>query len=115
MMAKIAFWITAGPDQSGKALSGLRLAERLRTIRGQKDVQVYLFGPGVRLTTDGDSNIAQALKDLQLADVSVGACPANVKQMGLDETRVVASGAVLRPAGEVLVDLVEAGYQIIGI
>jgi len=27
----------------------------------------------------------------------------------------MASGAVLRPAGEVLVELVDAGYQIIGV
>ncbi|MCL5063667.1 MAG: DsrE family protein [Firmicutes bacterium] len=114
-MAKIAFWITAGPDQAPKAMAGLRLAQRLRTVRDQKEVEVYLFGPGVRLTTDPNPGIQEVLQDLKLADVRVGACPANVKQMGLDEEQVMASGAVLRPAGEVLVELVDAGYQIIGV
>ncbi len=114
-MAKIAFWITAGPDQPMKALSGLRLAQRLRTTRDQKDVQVYLFGPGVALTTDSNPQIQEVLKDLREASVSVQACPANVKQMGLDEKAVLATGTTLRPAGEVLVELVDQGYQIVGV
>ncbi len=114
-MAKIAFWITAGPDQAGKALSGLRLAERLRTVRQQEDVQVYLFGPGVQLTTSDNPQIQEALKDLRAASVTVQACPANVKQMNLDEAAVQATGVALRPAGEVLVELVDQGYQIIGV
>ena len=114
-MAKIAFWITAGPDQAGKALSGLRLAQRLRTTRGQKDIQVYLFGPGVKLSTDDNPDIQSALKDLREASVTVEACPANVKQMGLDEAAVSAAGVILRAAGEVLVELTDAGYQIIGV
>jgi hypothetical protein len=114
-MAKIAFWITAGPDQSAKALSGLRLAERLRSVRKQQDVQVYLFGPGVKLTTDGDPQIQAVLQDLRQASVTVEACPANVKQLGLDEAAVLATGVGLRPAGEVLVELVDNGYQIVGV
>lgn len=114
-MAKIAFWITAGPDQRGKALSGLRLAQRLRAVRHEEHVQVYLFGPGVRLTVDDDPDIKQVLTDLKEASVTVQACPANVKQMGLDEAVVLASGARLRPAGEVLVELADDGYQIIGV
>ena len=114
-MAKIAFWITAGPDQPLKALSGLRLAHRLRTTRDQKDVQVYLFGPGVQLTTDNNPEIQGVLKDLRAASVTVGACPANVKQLGLDEAAVLATGTQLRPAGEVLLELVDDGYQIVGV
>lgn len=114
-MAKIAFWITAGPDQAQKALSGLRLAQRLRTVRDQKDVRVYLFGPGVGLTLDSNPQIQEVFKDLREAPVSVEACPANVKQMGLDEEAVVAAGVTLRPAGEVLVELTDAGYQVIGV
>lgn len=114
-MAKIAFWITAGPDQMGKALTGLRLAERLKTVRGEKDVQVYLFGPGVRLTTDGNADVQAALKALRGAEVAVQACPANVQQMGLDEAAVLATGVGLRPAGEVLIELVDQGYQVIGV
>lgn len=114
-MAKIAFWITAGPDQALKALSGLRLAQRLKTTRDQRDVRVYLFGPGVALTVENNPQIEQVLQDLRAADVSVEACPANVKQLGLDESAVLATGTVLRPAGEVLVELVDQGYQIVGV
>lgn len=114
-MAKIAFWITAGPDQAMKALTGLRLAQRLRTTRDQKDVQVYLFGPGVALTTDQNPQIQEALSDLREASVTVQACPANVKQLELDEEAVLATGTTLRPAGEVLLELVDAGYQVIGV
>jgi len=114
-MAKIAFWITAGPELADKALTGLRLAERLRTTRHEKDIEVYLFGPGVKLTTDENPEIQSALKALKEAGVRVQACPANVKQLGLDEAVVSASGAQLRPAGEVLIELADAGYQIIGV
>ncbi len=114
-MAKIAFWITAGPDQAQKALSALILAQRLRTVRHQQDVEVYLFGPGVALITAKIPAIQQALAALKEAAVSARACPANVQQMGLDEQAVSATGVVLEPAGLVLVDLVEQGYQIIGV
>ena len=114
-MAKIAFWITAGPDQAPKALSGLRLAQRLRTTRDEKDIQVYLFGPGVQLSTTDNPQIQEVLKDLREASVTVQACPANVKQMGLNEDAVLATGVKLRPAGEVLVELVDNGFQVIGV
>lgn len=45
-MAKVAFWITAGPALADKALSNLVLAGRLKANRGQ-DVQVYFLGPGL--------------------------------------------------------------------
>ena len=114
-MAKIAFWITAGPDQANKALSALVLAQRLRTVRHQQDVEVYLFGPGVALTTAGIPAIQQALAALKESEVRTRACPANVRQMGLDEQVVSATGVVLEPAGAVIVDLVDQGYQIIGV
>ncbi len=114
-MAKIAFWITAGPDQASKALSGLRLAQRLRTTRDQRDIQVYLFGPGVQLTTSENPQLQEVLKDLKDASVTVQACPVNVKQLGLDEAAVLATGVSLRQAGEVLLDLCDQGYQIIGV
>ena len=113
-MAKIAFWITAGPDQVGKAMSGLRLAERLKTNRGE-DVKVYLFGPGVALGQSDIPEVVKVLEDLRAGEVGVQACPANVEQLGLDQATIEAHGINLRPAGEVLVELVEAGYQIVGI
>jgi hypothetical protein len=113
-MAKIAFWITAGPDQAAKAMSGLRLAQRLKATRGQ-DVRVYLFGPGVALAEGKNPDVDQVLKDLRESEVEVQACPANVAQMNLDEQVIVAHGVGLRPAGEVLVELVEDGYQIVGV
>jgi hypothetical protein len=113
-MAKIAFWITAGPDQAAKAMSGLRLAERLKTTRGQ-DVKVYLFGPGVALGQSDIPEVVKALEDLRVGEVGVQACPANVEQLGLDRAAIEAHGIGLRPAGEVLVELVEEGYQIVGV
>jgi hypothetical protein len=113
-MAKIAFWITAGPDQAPKALSGLRLAERLKTRRGE-DVKVYLFGPGVALGEGKIPEIKAVLDDLRAGEVELQACPANVEQMGLDAAVLEANGVGMRPAGEVLVELVDAGYQIVGI
>lgn len=113
-MAKIAFWVTAGQDLEAKALAGLRLAARLKTAR-QQEVQVYLFGPGVGLAVSESPAVQSALKDLREADVAVGACPANVENMGLDTMAVSAVGVGLRPAGEVMIELVENGYQVIGI
>lgn len=113
-MAKIAFWITAGPDQVGKAMSGLRLAERLKTRRGE-DVKVYLFGPGVALADGTHAEVSAVLAELREGEVEVQACPANVDQLGLDHAVVEAHGVGLRPAGEVLVELVEAGYQVVGV
>ncbi|MHB8191046.1 MAG: DsrE family protein [Ferrimicrobium sp.] len=113
-MAKIAFWITAGSDQIGKAMSGLRLAQRLKTTRDQ-DIRVYLFGPGVALGESKDDAVRTVLEDLREAGVPVGACPANVVQMGLDENAISGFGIELRPAGEVLIELVESGYQVVGV
>jgi hypothetical protein len=113
-MAKIAFWITAGTDLESKALAGLRLATRLKTVR-QQDVKVYLFGPGVGLAASDSPQLVSALTDLRAAGVPLGACPANVKMMGLDEAVVLAAGAELTPAGEVLIDYVESGYEVVGI
>ncbi|WP_298345117.1 DsrE family protein [Ferrimicrobium sp.] len=113
-MVKIAFWITAGPDQVDKAMSGLRLAQRLRANRGQ-DVRVYLFGPGVALGESSIPAVLEVLSDLQESEVPVQACPANVTQMGLDEKVLTGRGIALEPAGNIMIELVESGYQIIGV
>ncbi|MCL8206601.1 MAG: DsrE family protein [Actinomycetia bacterium] len=113
-MAKLAFWIMSGPDQAAKALAALRLADRLKSVRHQ-EVQVYLYGPGVRLAVEGDEAVRQALRDLGGHEVPVQACPVNVQQLGLAEDAVRGAGVGLRPAGEVLVELVEQGYQVIGV
>jgi hypothetical protein len=113
-LARIAFWIMSGPDQSAKALAALRLADRLKTVRGQ-DVQVYLYGPGVRLAVEGEEAVRQAFHELGGHDVPVQACPVNVQQLGLAEEAVRGAGVGLRPAGEVLVELIEQGYQVIGV
>ncbi|WP_276938544.1 DsrE family protein [Ferrimicrobium acidiphilum] len=113
-MAKIAFWITAGPDQADKALSGLRLAQRLRANRAQ-DTRVYLFGPGVALGESSIPAVVAVLEDLRNSEVPVQACPANVEQMGLDEKVITGRGIELEPAGNVMIELVESGYQIVGV
>ncbi|MCL5052919.1 DsrE family protein [Ferrimicrobium acidiphilum] len=113
-MAKIAFWITAGPDQADKALSGLRLAQRLRANRAQ-DTRVYLFGPGVALGESSIPAVVAVLEDLRKSEVPVQACPANVEQMGLDEKVITGRGIELEPAGNVMIELVESGYQIVGV
>ena len=111
-MAKIAFWITAGPDLRDKALANLILAGRLKTHRNQ-DVEVYFFGPGVRLASVGDAAIDEALATLTGAQVPLAACPANADQYGVTE-QVSARGITMELAGEALVRLVEQGYQIVG-
>lgn len=114
-MARIAFWITAGPDQADKALAGLRLAERLATGR-QQDVKVFLYGPGVRLAATDRPDIAEALTALRSGAIPVQACPFNVKQQGVDAETVTAVGVNIdQPAGEALIQLVEDGYQVIGV
>ncbi len=113
-MTKIAFWITAGPDQADKALSGLRLAQRLRANRAQ-DTRVYLFGPGVALGESSIPAVVAVLEDLRNSEVPVQACPANVEQMGLDEKVITGRGIELEPAGNVMIELVESGYQIVGV
>jgi hypothetical protein len=113
-MAKIAFWITAGPELEDKALSGLRLASRLKAVR-QQDVQVFFYGPGVRLAVSNTPRMVEALSELREAQVSFGACPVNAERMGVDPELVSATGSDLRSAVDVMVDLVEQGYQVIGI
>ncbi|MCY0899827.1 MAG: DsrE family protein [Firmicutes bacterium] len=114
-MANIAFWITAGPELEGKALAALRLAERLKTVR-QQNVEVFLYGPGLQLTQSLSPAIQDALASLREATVSMGACPVNVQTMGVAEDVVAAAGVDLkRRAVDALIELVEGGYQIIGI
>ncbi|OLZ11646.1 DsrE family protein [Sulfobacillus thermosulfidooxidans] len=112
-MAKIAFWITAGPDLRDKALANIVLAGRLKANRGQ-DIQVYFFGPGVQLAGQADEQIEQALKALTDGSVPMAACPFNADQYGVTE-RVGAKGITMEPAGEALIRLVEQGYQIVGV
>ncbi|MCY0885123.1 MAG: DsrE family protein [Firmicutes bacterium] len=111
-MAKLAFWITAGPELEEKALAGLILAARLKANRNQ-DVQVYLFGPGVRLAANPSPRIKEALDGLNQASVPVSYCPANAKQYQLEEA-MAATGYRSVPAGEAIVELAESGYEIVG-
>jgi len=112
-MAKVAFWITAGPGLADKALSNLVLAGRLKANRGQ-DVQVYFFGPGVELAGKAEGPLLEALKTLGQEQVPMAACPFNADQYGVTAT-MTEHGIHLEPAGEALIRLVEAGYQIVGV
>jgi hypothetical protein len=111
-MAKIAFWITAGPDQPDKALAGIRLAQRMKDHRGQ-DMEVYFFGPGIKLLGDPPPPVKAALEDLFQSKAPVGICPANAEQLGIKD-ELAAQGYRMEPAGEALIRLVEAGYQVVG-
>lgn len=111
-MVKLAFWITAGPELEEKALSGLILAGRLKANRGQA-MEVYLFGPGLRLVTSPTARIKEALDKLREFEVPVGFCPANAKQQNAEDA-MSASGYRPEPAGEAIVRLVEEGYEIVG-
>ncbi|MCI0182998.1 MAG: DsrE family protein [Acidibacillus sp.] len=111
-MAKLAFWITAGPELEEKALSGIILASRLKQNRGQ-DVEVYFFGPGVKLVGSESERVKGALAMLQEAKVHGGFCPFNAQQYEV-ETAVSAAGLHGEQAGEALIRLAESGYQIIG-
>jgi len=114
-MARIAFWITAGPELADKAVAGLRLAERLATAR-QQEVTVFLYGPGVKLVGSDRADVAEALAALRTGSVPMNACPFNVKMVGMDPDVVSQAGvSVDKTAGEVLIQLVEDGYQVIGI
>ncbi len=110
-MAKIAFWITAGPELADKALANLVLAGRLKKNRGQT-VEVYFFGPGVKLAAHPSDAIRQAMAALAQAEVPVAACPANVEQYGLS-AQITEQGIKMEPAGEALVRLVTDGYQVV--
>jgi hypothetical protein len=113
-MAKIFFWVTAGADQEAKVQANLRLALRLKTVRGQ-DVRVYFFGPGVRLAESGSEAVRSLIRDLHNEGITIEACPANVEQMQLDAAAITGLGIELHPAGEVLVSAIEDGYQVIGV
>ncbi len=112
-MAKIAFWITAGPELRDKALANMVLAGRLKANR-QQDVEVYFFGPGVLLAGGDDEAITQALKTLSEGQVPVAACPFNAEQYGVSKA-VGDQGITMEPAGEALVRLAQEGYQIVGV
>lgn len=112
-MAKIAFWVTAGPALQDKVLPNLVLANRMKTMR-QQDVQVYFFGPGVELAGKAEGRLAEALATLGQSEVPMGACPANAEQYGV-VTSVTDKGVNMEPAGEALVRLIEQGYQVVGV
>ena len=112
-MAKIAFWITAGPELQDKAIANIVLAGRLSANRSQ-DVQVYFFGPGVQLAGQAEGFLVEALATLVQGAVPIAACPGNAEQYGVT-TRVTDQGITLEPAGEALVRLVNDGYQIVGV
>ncbi|AUW95142.1 MAG: hypothetical protein C7B44_01165 [Sulfobacillus thermosulfidooxidans] len=112
-MAKIAFWITAGPGLEEKVLANLVLAGRLKANRNQ-DIEVYFFGPGVKLAGQAEGHLAEALKTLSSGQVPMGACPFNADQYGVTTT-VTEQGIHMEPAGEALVRLTEQGYQIVGV
>ncbi len=112
-MAKLAFWITAGPTMVDKVLANLVLATRLKANREQ-DVEVYFFGPGVDLAGHAQGQFAEALQALMNTAVPVGVCPANATQYEVTAV-LTEQGVKMEPAGEALVRLVEAGYQIVGV
>ncbi|MBX5465945.1 MAG: DsrE family protein [Firmicutes bacterium] len=112
-MAKIAFWITAGPELAEKVLPNLVMAERLKKQRGQ-EVEVYFFGPGIRLAAEAEGRMKEAIEALRSADIPMRACPAIADQYGVS-ARMTEQGIVLEPAGQVLVQLVESGYQVVGV
>lgn len=113
-MAKIAFWIMSGPDQEEKVIAALRFATRLKTVRKQ-DVQVYVYGPALRLVTGGNPDVRKLLDALVHDAVPLQACPVNAEQVGIPHDALEAVGVSLRSAGEVMVELVEQGYQVIGV
>ncbi len=111
-MAKLAFWITAGPELADKALAGIVLATRLKQNRGQ-DVEVYLFGPGVKFAGEAQGDARAKFMDLIKAEVPVGVCPANAESYGVKEI-LESEGYIMEPAGEALIRLNDSGYQIVG-
>ncbi|MCY0874997.1 MAG: DsrE family protein [Firmicutes bacterium] len=111
-MAKMAFWITAGPELEEKALAGMVLASRLKKNRGQ-DVEVYFFGPGVKLVGSSSERVKEALSMLKDAQVVGSYCPFNAQQYSVEDA-VSGAGLQPEPAGEALVRLVEQGYQVVG-
>lgn len=112
-VAKIAFWITAGPGLEEKVLANLVLAGRLKANRNQ-DIEVYFFGPGVKLAGQAEGFMAETLQSLSSGEVPMGACPYNAEQYGVSAS-VTGQGIKMEPAGEALVRLTEEGYQIVGV
>lgn len=112
-MAKIAFWITAGPELQDKALANIVLASRLKKNRSQ-DVQVYFFGPGVKLAGHADGKLLDALGALGESIVPMGACGANAEQYGVTQS-LTEKGIVIEPAGEALIRLIDQGYEVVGV
>lgn len=111
-MTKIASWITAGPGQEGKALAGVRIAARLRQSR-RAETKVVFFGPGVQLLDQASGELREALESLKGAGSPIIACQFNAKQLGAEE-RLKNYGVSLEPASDVLVQLTEEGYQVVG-
>jgi hypothetical protein len=112
-MARIAFWITAGRDQEKKALTGLRLAGRLRSA-GQEDVRVFLYGPGLEVAVDGGEGEA-ALRALN-GVARVQACPHNATHQGIAHELLLDRGVSLdQTVSANIIDWTEAGFQIIGV
>jgi hypothetical protein len=111
-MTKIASWITAGPGQEGKALAGVRIAARLHQA-GKAETKVVFFGPGVKLLDEATGDLREAIEALKGAGVPILACQFNAQQLGASE-RLQAYGVDLQGAGDVLVQLTEEGYQVVG-
>ena len=111
-MTKIASWITAGPGQEGKALAGVRIAARLKQ-NGRAETKVVFFGPGVQLLDEATGDLREAIESLRGQGVPILACQFNAQQLGATE-RLKAYGVDLQGAGDVLVQLTEEGYQVVG-
>lgn len=113
-MAKIAFWITAGPELSDKALTGLRLAERLKNGK-QQEVRVFLYGPGVKLAAAGGA-VEEAVRALGTASVPVQVCPFNARSQDVAHELLLDEGVNLdETASEALIRWIDEGFQIIGV
>ena len=111
-MTKIASWITAGPGQEGKALAGVRIAARLKQA-GKAETKVVFFGPGVQLLDQATGDLHEALEALKGQGVPIVACQFNAQQLGATD-RLKEYGVDLLAAGDVLVQLTEEGYQVVG-
>ena len=111
-MVKVAFWITSGPDQEEKVLSGLNIAARMKANRGQT-TEVYLYGPAVQLIGEGTEATREKIKALKEAGVPVGHCPANAKAYQVEKS-IEDQGIYAQAAGEVMIRLVEEGFSVVG-
>ncbi len=98
-----------------KVLSGLRLAARLVELKDQ-EVRIFLYGPGVRPAESDDRELQKALADCAAALIPVGACPVNAERIGVDMAPIADRGAQLdQRAVDAMVQLIEDGYQVIGV